>query len=78
MLKATITSDGRLKFPNSMLKTMGITKSTKVYIDNNGTNIIITPVDRICALCHSTNNMIEGFPICKSCARKVAEVNQLI
>ena len=77
MLKATISADGRIKFPASMLKTMGITKSTKVYIENDGDKIVIFPVEKICALCHGTQNMIEGFPICRKCGENVRDVMNL-
>ena len=77
MFKASITADGRLQFPRPMLKTMGIIRSTKVYIHTEGDKIVITPVEKRCALCHTTENMIEGFPICRACGEKVRDVMNL-
>ena len=77
MFKASITADGRIQFPKPMLKTMGIIKSTKVYIDTEGDRIILTPVEKVCSICHSTKNMIAGFPICRECGEKVRDVMNL-
>ncbi len=77
MYKASITEDGRLQFPKAMLREQGYIRSTKVYITAEGNKIILTPVERICALCHTTENMIEGFPICRECGEKVRDVMNL-
>ncbi len=77
MFKASITEDGRLQFPKSMLREMGYIRSTKVYIATEGDKFIITPVERICALCQTQKNMIEGFPICRECGEKVRDVMNL-
>lgn len=78
MFKSSITADGRLRFPTKMLREMGYIRSTKVYIDIQGDKFIITPVERICALCRTQENMIEGFPICRECGEKVRDVMNLV
>lgn len=77
MYKASITEDGRLQFPKAMLREHGYIRSTKVHIAAMRDKIILTPVEKRCALCHTTENMIEGFPICRACGEKVRDVMNL-
>ena len=76
-MKKTITADGRLKFPAPLLEMMEIKGSTKVLISTDGEEIVIRKADRICALCHTKEHMIEGFPICRPCAEKAADLLKL-
>lgn len=78
MLKGTITADGRLFLPKPLLKSLNITGSTKVIIRTEGEDIIITKAEKSCALCHKTDNMIEGFPVCRDCAEKVSDLLKLV
>lgn len=77
MFKASITAEGRIQFPRPMLKTMGIIRSTKMYIKVEGDSIVLTPVHKICSICHTQENMVEGFPICKECGSKIRDVMNL-
>ena len=77
MLKATICADGRLQIPKKLLLSLGITESTEVYLTTKGSDIIIKDCVNICALCSGTDNMIKGFPVCRDCAEKVADLLKL-
>ena len=77
MLTRTITADGRIKFPSSLLETMQIDGNTKVFITTNGDEIVLRKVDRICELCNSEKLLIKGFPICRPCAEKAADLLKL-
>ena len=78
MLKGTITADGRLFLPKPLLRSMNITGSTKVIITTKGDDIVISKATSCCALCLKSDNMIEGVPVCRECAEKVADLLKLV
>ena len=77
MLNGTITTDGRLFLPKPLLRSLGISGSTKVTISTAGDKIIINKAENTCRLCNCSVNMIEGFPVCRSCAEKVSDLLKL-
>ena len=78
MLKGTITSDGRLFFPKSLLKSMNIVGSTKVLISTVGEEIVVKKEVTCCRFCGKDENMIEGFPVCRDCAEKISDLLKLV
>lgn len=78
MLKGTITSDGRLFLPKPLLKSMNINGSTKVLISTVGDEIIVKKETSCCRFCNGEDYMIEGFPVCRSCAEKVSDLLKLV
>ena len=77
MLKGTITADGRLFLPKPLLKSMNITGSTKVIIKSVGDEIIVKKEANCCRFCSGEENIITGFPVCRSCAEKVSDLLKL-
>ena len=77
MIKRVLGADGRLNFSKKFLKSLGIEGATTVTITTKGRDIIIKDCIQICALCSEQGNMIEGFPVCRDCAEKVADLLKL-
>lgn len=77
MTERNIDSLGRIVLPKSMLKDMGINNRTLMQIDRDGDKIVISPAQECCKWCHSTEDLIKGFPVCRSCAERVSDLLKL-
>ena len=77
MLKGTITADGRLFLPKPLLKSMNITGSTKVLIENIGDELIVRKEESCCRFCFGKDNIITGFPVCRNCAENISDLLKL-
>lgn len=77
MTERNIDSTGRIVLPKSMLKDMGITNRTLMQINRVGDKIVISQAEECCKWCRSKENLIKGFPVCRSCAQRVSDLLKL-
>ena len=78
MITKPIDELGRIGIPKPILKALGITGRTKMKIDIIGERIMLTKADNVCKWCETEENLIEGFPVCRNCAEKVADLLKLV
>ena len=77
MMQREMDDIGRITLPKGMLISMGITRRTPMNVTQENDRIVITPVRLKCKMCNTYDNLIEGFPICRSCAEKVSDLLKL-
>lgn len=66
---------GRVVIPKELRRTYGIAEGDPLEIFADGGNILLRKYVRGCTLCGSTEDVldIDGFSICRSCAKKIFE-----
>ena len=77
MIIKTIDEGRRLGIPKEILTAVGIRGKTDVKIDVAGDKIVLTKAEAVCRMCGSEENIIKGFPVCRDCAEKVADLLKL-
>ena len=78
MVQRKLDELGRLVIPEEITAALNITAKTLLDIRLEDNKIIIEKAGESCALCGDTENVIEGFRVCRACAQRIADVSKLI
>ena len=78
MIQRKLDELGRVLIPEEMTRKLGISSKTLLNIHLDGERIIIKKTGDSCLFCGNSENVIDGFHVCRSCAQKVADVLKLV
>lgn len=77
MTERNIDEMGRIVLPKNMLLDMGIHGRTLMQVERADGCIVIKEARLRCKWCGTYDNLIEGFPVCRSCAERVSDLLKL-
>ena len=78
MIQRKLDELGRVLIPEEMTRKLGISSKTLLNIHLDGERIIIEKTGDSCLFCGNSEDVIDGFHVCRSCAQKVADVLKLV
>ena len=68
----TLDETSRVLIPKKIREELHLEPKSRLKIYSEDNRIIIEKAEPSCRMCGGKENMIEGFPICRSCAEKAA------
>lgn len=70
-----ISSTGSVNIPKDLRFDVGLHTGQGVKLEQDGENIIIKPIAKVCKFCGSTQNVksVMGINICTDCGHKIHE-----
>ena len=74
MIQRKLDELGRVLIPEEMTRKLGISSKTLLNIHLDGERIIIEKTGDSCLFCGNSENVIDGFHICRSCGRVKARL----
>ena len=76
MIQRKLDELGRVLIPEEMTRKLGISSKTLLNIHLDGERIIIEKTGDSCLFCGNSENVIDGFHVCRSCAQKPPQPGQ--
>ena len=62
---------GRIVLPIGYRDRLGLSENSKVSVSISGNELIITPLEKKCAICGKKEDLHTSLPICSYCAEMI-------